>query len=250
MNKQSRILLASLIFMLASAACALPFLSDTGQPTASPTPGVTQAPTEAAPSLTLPTAPGGVATAEPEATVQPAPVDLSGVILNQSDLPIGFQVLDAESQKQLSVTPDEISNLFQGSFSKAKPANYFAFLNASTDTYQFVLGTLFTPLTPEESTAFDNQLGDPAKATQSFGSGMGGNAMVLSGADRLGQRSLGFTFTVDAQTMTLRGDMVLARRGDVVFLLLSMYQDGTKPTADILTLAALLDQRLKSVLIP
>jgi len=240
-----RILCVCVVFLFASTACVLPFVSNPGESQATPTTAVTPPLQE---TSTTSSVTASSATPVQNLEITPTQVDFSQVVLTAADLPAGFQVLDAEAQKQLKVTPDDISNLFQGAFSVAKPTSHFAFLNASTEAYQFVLGTLFMPLMVKEQTAFDNQLNDPSKATQSFVSGMGGNAIVINGADRFGQRSIGFTFTVDAQTMTLRGDMVLARRGEVVMLLLTMYQDGVKPTADILTISSLLDQRLKDAL--
>jgi hypothetical protein len=248
MNMKSKILCVSVVFLFTSVACVLPFVSNTGPSQSTPTATLAAPIDQVTPTLAAELASSVTPVESQEST--PKQVDFSQVVLTQADLPAGFQVLDAEAQKQLKVTPDDISNLFQNSFTQAKPTSYFAFLNPSTDSYQFVLGTLFLPLTPTESAGFDNQLNDPSKATQSFVSGMGGNAIVINGADRFGERSIGFTFTVDAQTMTLRGDMVLARRGDVVMLLLSMYQDGIKPSADILTISALLDKRLKDALTP
>ncbi len=224
-------------------ACALPF-SATPQPTptmSAPVSGLGQ-PKPTTPSLPLSTS----ITASPESTIisSPVPVDLSSVVIQLSDLPKGFAELDSATQKQIGVTQDTVAGLFQGTFSEAKPVNYFSFLNANPDTYQFVLGTLFAPLTENETLAFDRLLDDPARAMQSFTSGMGGKADILQGANGLGEKSIGFTFTTDLDTMTLRGDMILVRRKGVVFLVLSMYQDGTQTLTQAMDVAKMLDQRL------
>ncbi len=224
-------------------ACGLPFnLGTQATPTASaPALGLGQ-PNPTSPPLLLPT--GVSASPEPTLTLTPAPVDLSNVIIKLSDLPEGFTELDSATQKQIGVTQDTVAGLFQGTFSEAKPVNFFSFLNANPDTYQFVLGTLFAPLTENEIQAFDRLLDDPAKAMQSFTSGMGEKADILQGSNGLGEKSIGFTFTTDLDTMTLRGDMILVRRQDVVFLVLSMYQDGTQTLTQAIDVAKLFDQRL------
>ncbi len=228
-------------------ACSLPFnLGSRETPTAAaPVSGLGQS----ADTLPAPTSDQrSAATLTPAFTETPRPVDLSGVVVKLSDLPEGFSELDPVSQRQIGVTEETVAGLFQGTFSTAKSANFFSFLNANPDTYQFVLGTLFTPLTESEIKAFDQLLDDPAKAMQSFTAGMGGKAEILQGANSLGEKSIGFTFTNDVDTMILRGDMVLARRKDIVFLVLSMYQDGTQPPVQVLSLAALLDKRLADAL--
>ena len=240
-----RILGVCVVFLFASSACVLPFVSNPGQSQATPTAANMPLPQE-----TSTTSSEIASSATPVQNLESTPtqVDFSQVVLTAADLPSGFQILDPDTQKQMSVTPDDISNFFKGTFSQAKPTSYFAFINGNNDSYQFVLGTLFLPLTVKEQASFDNQLNDPSKATQSFVSGVGENAFVINGADHFGERSIGFTFTHDVNPLILRGDMVLARRGEVVMLLLTMYQDGVKPTADILTISALLDQRLKATL--
>ena len=225
-------------------ACNLPFSAATQEtPTATaPVSGLAQSnPTFAVSTLV----PSSTANLEPTLTLTPKPADLTGVAIALADLPKGFSELDATSQQQIGVTQDTVAGMFQGTFSEAKTTNFFSFLNANPDTYQFVLGTLFTPLTDSEITSFDQLLDDPAKAMQSFTTGIGSKADILQGANGLGEKSFGFTFTNDVDTMTLRGDMILARRKGVVFLVLSMYQEGTQPPTQVISLATLLDQRLE-----
>jgi hypothetical protein len=227
----------------ATLACSLPFnLSAQATPTQSaPASGLAQSnPATLSPTLAI----NNPATLEPALTDTPRLVDLSSVSIGLPDLPQGFTELDSASQKQIGVTQDTVAGLFQGTFSQARPVNFFSFLNANPDTYQFVLGTLFTPLTVNEIQAFDRLLDDPARAMQSFTAGMGGKADLLQGANGMGEKSIGFTFTTELDTMTLRGDMLLVRRKDVVFLVLSMYQDGTQPLTQANSIAKLLDQRL------
>lgn len=249
-NKRGLFILMVLA-VTALLACNLPFSAATQEtaqesPTATaPVSGLGQTiPSSAAPT----TMPNSTANLEPTITLTAKPADLTGVAIGLADLPKGFSELDATSQKQIGVTQDTVAGMFQGSFSEAKPTNFFSFLNANPDTYQFVLGTLFTPLTESEVVAFDNLLDDPAKAMQSFTAGMGGKADILQGANTLGEKSIGFTFTTDVDTMTLRGDMILARRKGVVILVLSMYQDGTQPPTQAIALATVLDNRLQEAL--
>ncbi len=256
MKDQRRILIVILVLALAAAACILPFGPTQEAPAATaslvpsqPTrtlpvlPSVFQTPAPATPEATV----SGQAQPQPQPEVTLNPTDgvLSTVVLKINDFPPGFTQLDAASQQQIGVTQETISGMFQGMFSVARPVNYFAFLNAAPDAYQLVIGTLFTPLTQAENEAFDQELNDPARATQSFTSGLGGNAVVLSSAGGLGEKSIGFTFTIPADTITLRGDLVMVRRGSVVALVLTLYQDGAQPQVDVVTLATTLDGRLK-----
>ncbi len=237
------VIVIAILALTATLACSLPFnLGQQATPTPSaPVSGLGQpSPTALPPTLAF----SNPTTPLPTLTETPKPVDLSRVVIGLSDLPKGFTELDSASQKQIGVTQDTVAGLFKGSFSRARPVNFFSFLNANPDTYQFVLGTLFTPLTDNETLAFDRLLDDPAKAMQSFTAGMGGKADLLQGANGMGEKSIGFTFTTELDTMTLRGDMVLVRRKEVVFLVLSMYQDGTQPLIQAIAVAQLLDQRL------
>jgi hypothetical protein len=181
--------------------------------------------------------------------VPPAAVDLSAVILNVNDFPPGFTGLDTATEQEIGITQAKVSGMFQGMFSQASISNYFAFLNPASDSYQLVFGTLFSPLTVKEEAAFDQELNDPARAKQSFASGLGGgNAEVLAGTGGLGEKSIGFTFTTPANSITLRSDLMMVRRGSVVILLITMYQDGVTPDIDAISLATILDGRLKDAL--
>jgi len=257
MKIQPRIFIPVFFLCLASLACSLPFGNAQPAPdattTTAPNQDLTSAPTVVfltdTPTLPIPSETPAVQS-QPAATAETAQNPLGLVVLKDTDFPAGFTALDANSQQQIGVTPDSVAGLFQGTFSQAKPSNYFVFLNPSPDTYQLVMGTLFSPLTSKESDAFDLDLADPAKATKSFTSGLGNNADVLTTANTLGEKSIGFTFTTQANSITLRGDLIMVRRGNVVAILLTMYQDGSKPPADLITLAGTLDGRLKTALNP
>jgi hypothetical protein len=257
MKIHPRIFIPVLFLCLASLACGLPFGS------AQPAPAVIESsqPTSlpgGAPTIVIQTDTPAASSPNQTAVVQSQPTNsqvsaqssLSTVVLLAADFPTGFSPLDVNSQQTIGVTQETVAGMFQGTFSQAKPSNYFVFLNPSPDTYQLVLGTLFSPLTPNESSAFDLDLADSAKATKSFTSGLGNNANVIDAANKLGEKSIGFTFTTQANTIMLRGDLVMVRRGNVVAILLTMYQDGFKPPADLLKLAGTLDDRLKTALNP
>ena len=256
MKDQSRILMVILVLALAEAACILPFgptqeapVATASQIPSEPTrtlsvlPTEFQSPVPATPELTV--SAQAQPLPQPDVTQSPTAGILSTVVLKIDDFPSGFTQLDAASQQQIGVSQETLSGMFQGMFSQARPVNYFAFLNAAPDTYQIVIGTLFMPLTQAENAAFDLELSDPIKATQSFTSGLGGNAVVLSSAGGLGEKSIGFTFTIPADTIILRGDLVMVRRGSVVALVLTLYQDGGKPQVEVVSLATTLDGRLK-----
>jgi hypothetical protein len=257
MKKQYQILVLIVTLALVTMACDIPFM------TAKPAPFATPSPVSNQPTKTLPVLPTVIqasSTPSPESpstqavqqtsvpALLPVALDLATVILKINDFPPGFAELDATTQQQMGVTEETVASMFQGMFSEAKPSNYFAFLNAASASYQLVIGALISPLTQNEEAAFDQELNDPTQATKSFTSGLGINGEVIAGADGLGEKSIGFTFTAPANSITLRGDLLMVRRSNVVILVITMYQDGVTPDIDVISLASILDGRLKDAL--
>jgi hypothetical protein len=260
MKRSNQIFVLMVTLALVTLACDVPFMTAKQAPFATPSTVPSQ------PTKTLPALPAAVqpsSTSSPEPAISPtaltgetqAPaytpvptIDLSPVLLKIDDFPPGFTLLDSAAEQQIGVTQDKVAGTFQGMFVQARSTNYFAFLNPASTSYQLVFGTLFSPLTEKESAAFDQEMNDPAKATQSFTVGAGSNAELIAGASALGEKSIGFTFTTQANSITLRSDELMVRRGSVVILLISMYQDGTTPDIDAISLVTILDGRLKDAL--
>ena len=217
---------------------------------------------EAATAPALPSQPAasGISTLPPTRTPPLAPTlterlvvtptlksaDLSAVKIELKDLPPDFQAVDVASQEQIGLTEATLGAYFTGAFSQAQPANYFAYLNAKPETFEVVLGLLFTPLTGDEAATFDNELSDPALAMQTFGANFGGAAEIIQGSDQVGQKSAGFTFLSQTGTLSMRGDLYLARRENVASVVLVLYQDGKQPPMPAAGIAAFLDARLKA----
>lgn len=256
MNRRNQILVIFITLALVTMACDIPFM------TAKPAPFGTLTPVSSQPTRTMVVLPtiiqtGGTpapdVTAAPisgqptVAAVIPSAADLTAVTLKIDDFPPGFTALDTATEQEIGITQAKVAGMFQGMFAQARTVNYFAFLNPTSDSYQLVFGTLFSPLTVKEGAAFDQELDDPTRAKQSFTSGLGGNAEVLSGTGGLGEKSIGFTFTTPANSITLRSDLMMVRRGSVVILMITMYQDGVMPNIDAISLATILDGRLKEV---
>ena len=258
MDRRSKIAFLFVILGLAAMACDIPFMTARPAPIGTPSPIPIQPSSTA---ISTPTSVQATDTLLPEPTLTPgepppllqAPatpvtLDLTAVTLKIDDFPPGFAQLDSITQQQIGISQDTVAAMFQGMFSQARPQNDFAFINVESASYQLVFGNLFFPLTATESAAFDQELNDPTKAMRNFTSGLGANAGVLPGADALGEKSIGFTFTTPANSITLRSDMLMVRRGSVVIILITMYQDGAKPDIDAISLATILDGRLKDSL--
>lgn len=250
MTHKLRFIASSLLIAFVLISCDLPFKLGE-QTTATLPPQITQAPTQpplptAVPTLAATTAPTRPAyTATP---TKPAVIDFSGATLKLSDLPAGFQELDAASQAQIGLTPENLAKSFQSAFRQAKVASMSAFLNPSPQSFEVVLSLVFHPLTQLEQASFDLELADPAKAITSFGQGFGGKAEPLAGADKFGNASIGLTFTTASGALTLRGDMVIARRESAAMLVMVMYRDGSKAPVSAQVLCPLLDGRIKTAL--
>ncbi len=182
------------------------------------------------------------------ATLQTA--DLSAVKIQLQDLPVEFQELDAASQQQIGLTQASLASYFEGTFSQARATNYFAFVNAKAESFEVVLGLLFSPLSAAEKASFDKELSDPSLAMQTFSAAFGGAAEVIQGSDQVGEKSAGFTFLSQSGALSMRGDLYLARRQGVAQLVLVLYQDGKQPPMPAAALSALLDARLKAVVNP
>ena len=250
MKQRLRFIFTIMVVGFVLLSCDLPFqvgeqaaaTLPPAQPTSMPT---LQALPSAAPSL----APTAAPTTKPAATAaatQPAAVDLSSATLKLTDLPAGFQELDAVSQAQIGLTPENLAKSFQNAFRQAKVVSMGAFLNPSPQTFEVVLSLVFHPLTQLEQASFDLELSDPTRAIAAFGQGFGGKAEPLAGADKYGNASIGMTFTTASGALTLRGDMVIMHRESAAMLIMVMYSNGSKPPISAQTLCPVLDGRVKA----
>lgn len=245
---KKRFIFTFIIIAFASISCNMPFVI--GEQAVATVESI-QVPTVPSTATLPPPVIGFTPTIAPSApplqpTITATPViNLSTVGIKSSDLPAGFQELDAVTMAQIGLTQDNLAQSFQNAFRQAKVANMSAFINPSTQSFEVIIGMVFYPLTLAEQASFDLELSDPSKAITTFGQGFGSKADPLSGADKFGNSSIGLTFTTSSGALILRGDMVIIRRENVVITLLVMYRDSTKPPVSALTLSPILDARVK-----
>jgi len=240
-KNRTRILIAALVVALVAMSCDLPFglgniLGGNPTPTAESIAAPTKAPTQAP-------APTEVPTLEPTAEESGVTSDLSSVVLKESDFTDGFVQLSDEELDSMGMTADSMASSFEGTFADAKPQNFSAFMEA--ENFELAISMVFYPISKVEQSSFDLELADPESAAENFSSGLGSDSGVLEGSDKFGDSSIGFTFVEDSdESASLRGDMVIVRRGDAVILTMIMYMDGATPAVDVLTITDILDQRL------
>jgi len=249
MKQRLRFIFTIMLVAFVLLSCDLPFQIGE-QATA------TMSPVQPTSASTLQVLPSGVPTLAPTAApikpvttataTKPAAIDLGAATLKLTDLPAGFQELDAVSQAQIGLTPENLAKSFQNAFRQAAVVSMSAFLNPSPQTFEVVLSLVFYPLTQLEQASFDLELSDPAKAIAAFGQGFSGKAEPLAGADKYGNASIGMTFTTVSGALTLRGDMVIMRRESAAMLIMVMYSNGSKPPISAQTLCPVLDGRVKT----
>jgi hypothetical protein len=186
--------------------------------------------------------------AQPVSTATVRVMNLSDVRINVSDLPAGFEELDAAAQERIGLTEASLAAFYNGAFSQATPQNYFALINAAPESFEFALGLLFSPLTQAEKTAFDAEFADKNQAVQHFSENFNGNAKLILGSEQVGEKSAGFSFISETGSVTMRGDLWIVRTQNVVMLVMVLYQDGKEPPIQAARIATLLDVRLRSIL--
>ncbi|MCI0475577.1 MAG: hypothetical protein L0Y55_04970 [Anaerolineales bacterium] len=223
-------------------------------PTTVPTPVVTETTAPRAtpvipptPVVPPPTVPPTIA---PTPTTAPLP-NLSGLKLATKDLPGGFVDATADNLKRMNLTEDAMNAAFQKIGAQARVQNFAAFQHAQRA--QVVANFLIYPLTAAEKTALTTQLASSDSALKAWGSALVGeaglkNAKPLAGADKFGDKSVGFTTTSPIQGVNIRADAVMIVRGGVIQVVLSFHPDSVPPAISAADLAKLLDTRLTTTL--
>lgn len=252
-------LLTLMILGLVTMGCgSLPFVS---QPTRAPqpattvvavaTPTLTPMPTAtvSAPSPTpvvaLPTLPAAP-TMMPTLSASP---NLSAVKLTAKDLPSGFQEITTDARSAMNLTEYALNAMFDKIGAQARVQNLVVLQHSQRA--QVIAAFLLYPLTSEETSALQTQLANPDTALKSFGSALVGEAGVkdakpLSGADKLGDKSVGFTTTTQMLGVNIRADAIIIVRGGIVQVVMSFYPEPVPPAINAIDLAKLYDARLTS----
>lgn len=172
--------------------------------------------------------------------------DFKPATLGAADFPEGFQML---SQDEALAMGFDIST-FEGSlsaFTSAKPVNTIVAVNSNIDAFQFAVAFVLAPMTQDEVGAFDKELNDPEKAKTEFAQGLGGEATFLAGADKIGDKSIGFDLTIASEGLTLRGELVIVRRGVALQMVILLWLDGGVKEVNAVDLAKKLDAKLADI---
>lgn len=205
------LLLSSLSCMAASAllpSTPTPTATETLTPTLTPSPTLTPTPTLI-----------------PTPTLTPTP-DFSSAELQLSDLPPGFSALAYPT-------------------GSADPSlKWFEY--GDSLPLQIIVGAV-QPLKQNDQFDFDTMIKNPDLLLQSINAGAGKtvikNLKPLSGLDRFGDASNGFTGVTTSYGITLQVDIFIMRKGSTGVLLLSMYPRGEEPIVSIVDLATILNKR-------
>lgn len=217
-------LIARVVAVMACAtlACSAPFAQPT--PTATPTPTPTSTPT-------------------PTVTPTPAPTalpDISQVVLDVNDLPLGFIDLPPSQIKSME------SALNRNGFMQSLMLYGFYRPNAG----ESIIGITGLLLKSDSSTSFDDSISLPQVFIAAFGKEMGAtqtsNVKTIDQVRGIGDRAGGAEGDLTTPNGTLHMQVVIFRRGDIGVIVMSFYKISVRPLASIVDLATLLDSRASS----
>ncbi|HNZ01312.1 MAG TPA: hypothetical protein PKV95_11220 [Anaerolineaceae bacterium] len=230
MTRKLHVFSVLIILALLALACNAP----TGKSPASPTDA------SSAPGITLEPQTDQTATEEPLSTA-----DFSKAALTIGDLPAGFEQLSDEDLETLGISAESLASAFEGKLSKATPQAFAAFINYTS--FEVVVSLVLAPLTILEKASFDLYLSNPDGAAKDFSAGAGTTATTLPNFEKVGNSSVGVTFTTGEGATTLRSDVAISRQGAAAVISMVFYLDGSTPQMDINTLAKIMDSKVKAV---
>lgn len=251
-RKLIALLTAGLVFVL--LACSLPqqVASLVQTPTLTPTATYTPTPT-LTPTATLTPTPTNTPTAIPTSTPSATPTAVvDAVFLTVDDLPDGFEAMAKRDLERMGLTEELLAGRLSTGFAEAKPHSFTAFVKSDGKNVEFVVAFLAYPLTSFEKASLDMAFANPEQFVKSLAGAVGADASdvtVLPGANEIGESSAGFSTKFAALFgQPMRMNVVMVRRKNVIEFVMVMYGDGTKPTANVIDLAEMLDERLAAVL--
>ena len=191
-----------------------------------------------------------VPTNTPIPTLAPLP-NLSAVKLVVKDLPAGFQDAAADNLKKTNLTEEVLGNAFRGIGAQARVQNLAAFQHSQRN--QIALGFLIFPLTAAEKATLTAQLASTDNGLKAWGDALVGTAGVskakpLTGVDKFGEKSVGFTTTSSMLGVNVRAESIVIVRSSVVEVVMSFYPEAIPPALNIADLAKLLDTRLATAM--
>lgn len=214
-------------------------------PTTTPTPTATVPSASPTPVMVLPTVPATPTTAP---TLSALP-NLAAVKLTAKDLPSGFQEVAADARSAMNLTEYALNAMFGKIGAQARVQNLVVLKHPQRA--QVVATFLLYPLSGEEKVTLETQLANTDNALKAWGSALVGESGVkdakpLAGADKFGEKSVGFTTTTQMLGVNIRADAVMIVRGGVVQVAMSFCPEPVPPAINTIDLAKLYDARLTS----
>jgi hypothetical protein len=231
---------AALVVVLAvpsvRAAIFPPAATATLEPTLRPT--NTIQPT-ARPSLT----PTKTLAVLPTETAQAGHSDYSQVGFIPGILPAGFEVLTEAEANAMGLDVTSFASSISG-FTDA-PVQAVSDPNA----FQITVAVVAAPLSSSEQTLFDSGISDPEAAAAGFAMGLGAGAdsWVMDGGDIIGDKSLGLGVTMSSSGISMGGEVVIARRGEALQMVIYLYLEGATQQVTALNLADAIDFQIQQV---
>lgn len=127
----------------------------------------------------------------------------------------------------------------------------FMFLDPSD--FEILIGVTMLVTSTFEQTSLDMQMSNPERMMSLMGLGMteAGAEITekepLPGMVDIGDSSAGMTMLVETEGMPMRMDIVIFRQGDLVGMLMLIYDDTFTPSVSLPELGQILDQRIIEV---
>jgi branched-chain amino acid transport system substrate-binding protein len=123
------------------------------------------------------------------------------------------------------------------------PVGSSAFGFVDADSSQTAIGALY-PVSGRAAEAVLDKSLEQSVRVYATAVGAGANLRSLGGLDNLSDARAGVTSTGESGALTVRWDIVVFRRGEVVAILFVGYPDGDKPAVSTADLAFVLDKRI------
>jgi hypothetical protein len=190
---------------------------------------------------------------EGDSLENPDKPDLSGVRLNLSDMPPGFEQLPESQTASMRSMADSFLR-GAGMQTEAEAINLEAYKSLDPLKVEVVWSFLLTPLSRSEQIGFDRGIANPKTLFQALDQalviGEFGTPELIENIGTLGNRSIAFALPMTSLGVSMRLEAVIARRGEVVEEVWAMSREGVEAEADVGVLARLLDERLATALGP
>jgi hypothetical protein len=173
--------------------------------------------------------------------------DLSNVIINLSDLPPGFEVLEGSQLSSMEGMLESAKSSLSR-ITKATLQNVTGYTVRDPQNLQLVISGLIAPLSSDDQAEVDRELSDTESIEKSLGSAAGsGELRRLEGSDIFGDISMGVTMTMGSGSIKLRMDYIVVRRQMVLEEVGVMYLDGKQPSISALQVTRIVDGRVADV---